>query len=142
MRTVLRQLLAVVIGLVAGSAVNMGLILAGGRLIPPPPGSDVSTMEGLAAALPLFEPQHFLAPWLAHALGTLVGALVAGLLAAGRSAIPAYMVGALFLCAGIANVFLLPGPMWFNAVDVLLAYLPMAWLGQRLVTRRRAPAVS
>jgi len=137
MLTVLRQLLAVVLGFAAGSAVNMGLVLVGGRLVPPPAGTDVSTMEGLAAALPLFEPKHFLFPFLAHALGTLAGAVAAGLLAAGRSAAPAYSVGVLFLGSGIANVAMLPGPVWFNAIDVVLAYLPMAWLGQKLVQHLR-----
>lgn len=138
----LRQLLAVVVGFVAGSVTNMGLILLGGRLIPPPAGADVSTMEGLAAALPAFEPKHFLFPFLAHALGTLVGAVAAGLLAVGRSIVPAWVIGALFLCAGIANIAMLPGPLWFNTVDVLFAYLPMAWLAQTLVNRLRPPAAA
>lgn len=73
----------------------------------------------------------------AHALGTLAGAMVAGLLAPGRSANPAYVVGALFLLGGIANVVMLPAPVWFSALDLLLAYLPAAWLGQALASRVR-----
>jgi hypothetical protein len=46
-------------------------------------------------------------------------------------------VGGLFLLGGIANVFLLPAPAWFCAVDLLLAYLPAAWLGQSLVARAK-----
>ena len=51
----------------------MGLIMLSGKVIPPPAGSDVATMEGLKASLHLFEPKHFVFPFLAHALGTLVG---------------------------------------------------------------------
>jgi hypothetical protein len=70
----------------------------------------------------------------------LAGALVAALLAPGASAIPAYVVGGLFLLGGIANVFLIPGPAWFNAVDIVLAYLPAAWLAQKLAPlKRQAP---
>lgn len=130
-----RGLLAVVLGLVAGSAVNMGLIMLSGNVIPPPVGADVTTMEGLKASLHLFEARHFVFPFLAHALGTLVGAFVAGLVAGGRSAIPAYVVGGLFLLGGIANVIMLPAPVWFSAVDLILAYLPFAWLGQALAAR-------
>ena len=90
----------------------------------------------------LFEPKHFLFPFLAHALGTLVGAVAAGLLAVGRSIVPAWVIGALFLCAGIANIAMLPGPLWFNTIDVLFAYLPMAWLAQTLVNRLRPPAAA
>lgn len=131
-----RASLAVVLGFAVGSGVNMGLILLSGKLIPPPVGADVATMEGLKASLHLFEPKHFIFPFLAHALGTLVGAFVAALLAPGRSVVPAYFVGGLFLLGGIANVIMLPGPAWFNAADLLLAYWPTAWLGQALASRR------
>ena len=133
----LRLVAAVVLGFVVGSVVNMGLIMISGSVIPPPPGADVTTMEGLKASMHLFEAKHFVFPFLAHALGTLVGAFVAGVLAPGRSAIPAYVVGGLFLLGGIANVVMLPSPVWFSAVDLLLAYIPAAWLGQKLAARVR-----
>jgi hypothetical protein len=131
----LRMLLAIVLGVVVGSVINMALIALSGKVIPPPAGADVTTMAGLKASLPLFEPKHFLFPFLAHALGTLAGAFVAALLAPNRSAVPAYGVTGLFLLGGIANVFMLPGPAWFNAVDLLLAYLPAGWLGQAAAAR-------
>ena len=131
----LRIILSVLLGIVAGSCVNMGLIMLSGHVIPPPAGADVSTMEGLKAALPLFGPQHFLFPFLAHALGTVAGAFVAARLALGKTAVSAYVVGGFFLIGGIANVAMLPAPLWFNALD-LLAYLPAAWLGHRLATKQ------
>jgi hypothetical protein len=115
----------------------MSLIMLGPNLIPPPAGADVTTMEGLKASLHLFEAKHFVFPFLAHALGTLAGAFVARLLAPGNSTLPARMVGGLFLLAGIANVVLLPAPAWFSATDLVLAYLPAAWLGQALAVRSR-----
>ena len=68
----LRNVLAVLVGLVIGSAVNMALVTLGPSLIPPPAGADVTSAEGLRAAMPLLEPRHFLMPFLAHALGTLL----------------------------------------------------------------------
>ena len=41
-------------------------------LIPPPEGADVTTLEGLKTSMHLFQPKHFLMPFLAHALGTLL----------------------------------------------------------------------
>jgi hypothetical protein len=137
----LRVALAIVIGLAIGSALNMGLIMVGGRIIPPPVDADVTTMEGLRASLHLFQPEHFIFPFLAHALGTFVGAGVAALIAPPRSVVPAYAVGALFLLGGIANVVMLPAPVWFSAADLLLAYLPTAWLAQALAVRRSASTV-
>jgi hypothetical protein len=129
---ILVNVLAVVLGLVLGSIVNMGLILAGGQLVPPPAGADTTTMEGLKAALPLFEAKHFLFPFLAHALGTLAGAAVAAFVARSGRFACAMVVGCFFLLGGAINVAMLPAPMWFNVTDLLLAYLPMAWLGHRL----------
>jgi len=135
MKSIVRMVLGIVLGIAIGSAVNMALIMASGKVIPPPAGADVTTMAGLKASLHLFEPKHFLFPFLAHALGTLAGAFVAALVAGGGRQGPSWVVGAFFLAGGVANIVLLPGPLWFNAVDVLLAYLPMAWLGFRLAAR-------
>jgi len=135
MRRVLRLVLAVVAGLVIGGVVNMGLILASGHVIPPPAGADVTTAEGLKASMHLFEPRHFLFPFLAHALGTFGGAAVATLLAPGRTRGPAWVVGGTFLLGGIVNAIMLPAPLWFSVLDLALAYLPAAWLGHRVVAR-------
>lgn len=131
----LRMLMAVVFGFVLGSLVNMALIIVSGKVIPPPAGADVTTTEGLKASLHLFEAKHFIFPFLAHALGTLVGAMVACWLAPAKSPIPAYVVGGIFLLGGIASTFMLPAPAWFTAADLLLAYVPAAWLGQDLAKR-------
>ena len=37
----LRVLLAVVVGVAVGSAVNMGLIMVSGKIVPPPAGVDL-----------------------------------------------------------------------------------------------------
>src|SRR5688500_15032610 len=107
MATFLRPALAVILGLVLGCVVNMGLILLGGKLIPPPPGADVMTAEGLKASIHLFEPKHFMFPFLAHALGTLAGAFLATVVSGGPNRVPAFIVGGFFLFGGIANALML-----------------------------------
>lgn len=135
MPTLLRNVLAVLAGIVIGGVVNMALITIGPALIPPPAGVDVTTAEGLRAAMPLFEPRHFVMPFLAHALGTLAGALAAYLIAGTHRVPLAYVVGAVFLCGGLAASFMIPAPAWFIALDLLVAYLPMAWLGIQIGAR-------
>tara|TARA_R110002124_G_scaffold112530_2_gene266668 strand:+ start:4873 stop:5286 length:414 start_codon:yes stop_codon:yes gene_type:complete len=132
MNATLKNILAVIVGLIIGSIVNMGIIMISSSVIPPPNGADVTTMEGLKEVLHLFEPKHFLFPFLAHALGTLVGAIVASKIAKTKKKTMALVVGCIFLIFGITNVFLLAGPMWFNAVDVIFAYIPMALLGYKI----------
>lgn len=141
-----RTIIAIIVGLVVGGVVNMGLIVVGGRVIGPPEGADVATYEGLKASMHLFEPRHFLFPFLAHALGTLVGAAVAALVSrrpgagAGptRRLMAPLVVGGFFLAGGIVNSIALPAPAWFIALDLIVAYIPMAWLGGRLGGSRPA----
>ncbi len=137
MNIILRNILALVAGLVLGSVVNMGIIMLSSSVIPPPTGADVTTMEGLKASMHLFGPQHFIMPFLAHALGTFAGALVTALIAATHKMKFALAIGGLFLLGGIANVFMLPSPLWFSIVDLAGAYLPMSYIAARLVKNKQ-----
>lgn len=138
---ILRNILAVVLGFVIGSLVNMAIVMFGPGLIPPPAGVDVSNPESLAASMHLFQPRHFVMPFLAHALGTFAGALVAFLVAASHKAVFAWVIGGVFLLGGIAACFMIPAPVWFMVLDLVVAYLPMAWLaiwvGRRMVAAPR-----
>jgi hypothetical protein len=132
MPNALRNTLAVIAGFVIGSIVNMAIVAVGPSLIPPPSGVDVTNAESLAKGIHLFEPRHFVMPFLAHAVGTFAGAIAAYLIAASYKVRIASAIGVVFLCGGIAASFMIPAPKWFLALDVLLAYLPMAWLGIKL----------
>jgi len=129
MNPVVKNILAVVAGVVVGSIVNMGIIMVSGSIILPPEGGDITTMEGLKATIHFFEPKHFIFPFLAHALGTLVGALVSAKIAATRKMLMALIIGLFFLIGGTANIAMLGGPMWFTALDIIVAYMPMAYIG-------------
>ena len=135
MTNILRNMLAVMLGVVLGGGANMALITLGPYVIPAPAGVDVTSVESIAASLHLFEAKHFVFPFLAHALGTLIGALIAFLVAGVQRIYIAYLVGVFFLAGGIAASFMIPAPLWFIAMDLLLAYIPMAWLAIRLGQR-------
>ncbi|MFO0905971.1 MAG: hypothetical protein U0939_23390 [Pirellulales bacterium] len=132
MPSILRNALAVIAGIVLGSVVNMTLVSVGPSIVRLPEGADFSTMEGLAKSMPLLSPRHFLFPFLAHALGTLTGAWIAGKLGASRRMALALGVSVYFLLGGIAAVAMIGGPLWFAATDLVLAYLPMGYLGAML----------
>ena len=127
MNKIVRNILAVVAGAVVGSVVNMGIIMLSGFIIPPPEGVDNTTIEGLKAGIHLFQPKHFLFPFLAHALGTFAGALLTAFIAVSRKMLFAMIIGVFFLAGGISNVLMLPSPVWFTVVD-LAVYLPMGFL--------------
>jgi len=136
MNPIVRNILAVIAGIIFGSVVNMGIIMISGSIIPPPDGADVTTTEGLKAAMHLFEPKHFIFPFLAHALGTFAGAFVAALIAASHKMKFALGIGTFFLAGGIASVFMLPSPTWFSIVDLVGAYIPMSYFAGKLATKR------
>lgn len=136
MNNTVRNILAVIAGLVIGGIVNMTIIAISGSIIPPPAGADMTTMEGIKAAMPLLEPKHFLMPFLAHALGAFVSALVAVLIAASHQMKLAIGIGVFSLLGGIAAVMMIPAPLWFNVLDLVVAYIPMAYLAGKLVTKK------
>lgn len=131
MNPILRNILAVIVGWLVGSFINMGLVTAG-HSIYPISGIDPNDMETLAQVLPTLESKYFLFPFLAHALGTLAGAFVAALIASRKKLRYAMIIGTIFFIGGIVMVFMLSGPLWFTAVDLLFAYIPMAWIGGKL----------
>jgi len=137
MNPIIRNILAVVAGIIIGGAVNMGIILISSSIIPPPEGADITTMEGLKASMHLMQPKHFIMPFLAHALGTLVGAYIAATIAVNHKLKFALAIGGWFLLGGIVNIFMLPSPIWFTVVDLAGAYIPMAYLGGKLATKKK-----
>lgn len=128
----LRIMFGIVAGLVLGSVVNMVFVTISSLVIAPPVGADMTTVEGLTAAMPRLEAKHFLFPFLAHALGTLVASLVAVSIVERHKMRIAFGIGGLFLAGGVAASMMIPAPAWFIALDLIGAYLPMAWLGAKL----------
>lgn len=113
----------------------MAIITLSPSIIAPPAGVDVNNAASLGASIHLFEPRHFLMPFLAHAVGTFAGALASYLIAATRKVPIAYAIGAIFLAGGVAASFMIPAPGWFIALDLVAAYIPMAWLGIQIGSR-------
>ena len=132
MNRILKNVLAVLAGVIVGSVVNMGIIQISGSIIPPPEGVIPGDMESLKEHMPNFGPEQFIMPFLAHALGTLVGAWLAAIISASHQIKLALGVGAWFLLGGIAVSVMLPAPTWFSAFDIVVAYLPMGYLGWKL----------
>jgi len=130
----IRNILAVISGWLGGSIINMTLIQVGHKIFPIQ-GVDTSDMEALAIIMPTLEFEYFIFPFFAHAIGTLVGAAIAGIVASSHKMKFSLVIGGLFLIGGIMVNYMLPGPTWFTIADILLAYIPMAWLGGKIAIR-------
>lgn len=132
---ILRNILSVILGWFVGSGVNMGLVMLGHTVFPGPEGMDPNNMESLKEFMPQMGAEHFIFPFLAHALGTLVGAILAGLIAGSKKMVFAMVIGGFFFLGGIAVSFMVPAPTWFTILDLLLAYIPMGFLGGQIALR-------
>jgi len=114
----MRAVLGAIAGLVAAFICVQAAEMIVHQLYPFPPGADMNdmaTIKKFVATLPRTAMLLVLAGWL---IGTLLGTFVAAKI--GRSRVPAYVVGVLLLCAGIANSFLIPQPVWFTAVSIVI----------------------
>ena len=125
MNTILRNIFAVIAGVILGSAVNMSFIVAGSKVFPL--SESCEPMNAMNWDL-----KFFIFPFLAHALGTLAGAFIAAKIASTHKITFALIVGAFFLIGGTMMVFMLPAPIWFVVLDLAVAYIPMGWLGWRI----------
>ena len=130
MKTIIKNILIVLGGCLFGSAVNMGLIIAGNQLIPFDNGMNPMNAN-------MWEIKYFLFPFLAHAMGTLSGAFIAAKFSASYHMVLAICIGIFFLLGGISMVFIMPAPVWFIVADLSLAYIPMGWFGWKLSGQKK-----
>ena len=129
MKTIIRNTLALFAGGLIGMVVNMGLIITGNQLFPFE--SDMNPMNAMN-----WELKYFIFPFLAHAIGTFSGAYIAAKFSDRYHMIFAICIGLFFLLGGITMVFILPAPVWFIILDLVIAYIPMSWLGWKMSNKR------
>lgn len=138
MRSVLRSLAAVFAGFVAASIVMMIIEIINGHVLHPELGkaaegmTDREKIRDLLASAPVSAFLVVLVGWL---LGSLVGGWVTARLAARATIRHGLVVGALLTLAGIANNLMLPPPLWFWIVS-LVVMMPAAYCGASLAPRR------
>jgi hypothetical protein len=138
MGKVVRSILAVIAGFVAASAVMMLIESINGRVLYPGLGkmaegmTDREAIRNLMATAPVGAFLVVLFGWM---LGSLVGGLLAAWIGWNAPGAHALVLGGLLTLAGIANNLMIPPPMWFWILS-LVVFLPAAHTGARLAPRR------
>ncbi len=131
MQPYIRNLLAIVAGVLA-AFVLVGLIEALGHMVyPVPEGLDFTNPDQLQAyvqGLPVGALLFVLAAWV---VATFVGGLVAASVARTRPLLYSTIVGAVVLAATIANLLMIPHPRWF-AIAAVVAIPIAAFVAARL----------
>ena len=141
-RNILAALLGLVGGLLIGSMLNMGVLMISNFVIPFPEGVNPADANSIRDNIKLFETKHYIMPFLAHALGTLIGVFVAfkiiqmfratKFIAVGL----ALVIALLFLWGGLATSKSINSPEAPMLVDAVLCYIPMAIIGYWLALKR------
>ena len=133
----LQNVLAVVVGTVAGMALNMAVIQLNFQvLFPMPAGTDMNDPDQFSAfiaSLPFFA---FLVVMVAHLGQSFSGAWIAARLGKSHPVRLAMTVGVISLAGGIMAMTMIDGPDWL-AIELPL-YLLVAWAAGKLEQRRLA----
>jgi len=129
MHPIIRNIAAFLIGLVVGAILNGLTIKYLGPVIGYPDGVNPDDLDSMIDNMHLYEFKHFMTPFIAHSIGSISGAFVCSMIAAKYHLGLSLGIALLFLFGGITMVVLLPAPMWFNVLDLVVAYFPMAYIG-------------
>lgn len=118
--------LAVFAGCLAAMAAMVTIETMGHVLFPPPPGIDLTRPGSMVEVMKAMPAAAFLPVLIGWGMGTLIGSSVAAKLAPGWKLGNGLIVGGLLLAASVANMLMLPHPIWVWVVG--LAVFPAAAL--------------
>jgi len=132
----MKKLLFLLIALILGATFNSIILNVGMKIIPPPQGFDMNNPSELAKAMKVMEVRHFVFPFLAHALGTLLGVVFFTYFSKSNKLFFPMLIAGMFFAGGLYMVLILPSPIWFNVLDLVLAYFPMSVFGFKLAKQK------
>jgi hypothetical protein len=138
MRSALRSFAAVVVGFIAASIVMMIVETINGRVLYPELGraaegvTDRETLRAMLATAPVGAFLVVLVGWI---LGGTAGGWTAARVASRAKGWHGVVLGALLTLAGVANNLMIPPPLWFWIVS-LIVLMPATYLGARLAPGR------
>lgn len=135
----MRNLLAVILGVMVASVAVMGVESLGHSVYPPPPGISADDPRAVEVYASYIKTAPFLAlvfPLLAWATGAFVGGAVAAYAAAGRRTCRfGTIVGLVFLIMGAMMMWMIPHPWWFMLAAPFACLIP-GWFGGLVGARR------
>lgn len=132
----LRNIGAVVAGMVVGMALNMALIMLNLVFFPMPEGVSMQDQEGFSAWAATLPDSAFILPMVAHLAQAFFGGWLAARLCASNPKVLAMIVGFLSLGGGIANALSMEIPTWMWIE--MPFYLVLAWVAGNIEVKRRA----
>jgi hypothetical protein len=123
-----------VVGVVAWFAIVQVGEFVVHQLYPPPAGYNKQNMEEARRYVATLPATAMVVVLVGQLVGTLVGTFAAAKI--GRSRVPAYVIGALLLVAGVVSTFVIPQPLWFVVLE-LAGYIGATIAGAMLGSPHR-----
>lgn len=124
----LRVIAATVTGTVLAIALIFAIELVSHQIWPPPAGTNTNDPESVRVLMAQMPLGALLSVAFAWVLAAFVGGLVAAKIA--RRIYPAYIVGGLIALSGVANLIMMPHPVWFWAVALVVVPVVTIVAGQ------------
>ena len=118
--SVVRSAVAVLLGLLAAMFFIIGVEGVCSILYPFPPGVDPSDLEACRAHVATLPASAFLIAVAGWALATFAGSWVATRLGAARHPAHGIVLGAVLLAAAVVNMLMLPYPIWFWILNLVV----------------------
>ncbi|MDX1481189.1 MAG: hypothetical protein R3315_05910 [Woeseiaceae bacterium] len=133
----IRNTIAFLAGLGITFLLIVGIESLGHAIYPVQAGVDFSDPDAMRAYVATLPIPALLFPLAAYFIATFVGVIVASLIGTLRAIVFAAVIGLFVLAGTIANLLLIPHPLWF-AVLAILGIAVSAWLAAELAGRRAA----
>jgi len=133
----IRSIGALIAGIVTAFALIYLIEMLGHTIYPPPADLDFSDPEAIRpyiATLPIIA---LLFPMFGWFVGAFAGSLVADICGDAKPYVFAAIVGGLVLAGTIANLIIIPHPLWFSIIS-LLGIIASAWLATRIAVTRNS----
>lgn len=134
-----KLILKVFLGVISGGLVVFLVEMLGNTIYPPPQGTNMSDPESLRAYLQNAPTGSILFVILAWALGSFAGGFVTALINTYAKLQNAMIVGMVLMIFGIFNLIMLPSPLWFTILGILV-FIPFAYGGGMLAIKIKAIA--
>lgn len=114
----LRKILAVLAGMVVAVLTIFLIERLGHAIFPPPAGIDFSDPAAMKAYTQNASVMELLFPAIAWVVATILGGCLATAIAKKSPFIYAAIIGGLILLGTLANLIMIPHPLWFSIVSV------------------------
>ncbi len=130
----LRNIISVVVGLIASFLVIEAIEIIGYKLYPPTTSLNFNNPEAFKEYISSAPNSIFLLVILGYALGSLAGGFVASVIASTKKSSKAIAVGGILMGLGLFNLFNIPHPVWV-IISALVVFLPFAFIGGKFGIR-------